>query len=74
MTATELNATFLVRLTEEERDALRAQADAEHRSMQEVARAAILERVAAASQRERALHTLSRVMERDAELLDRLSR
>jgi hypothetical protein len=37
---------FVLRLTEEETELLRAQAEREHRSMHEVARLAVLERVA----------------------------
>ena len=70
----EVTAGFLVRLTAEEREALRVQAELEHRSMQEVVRLAILDRVAVTSQRERALAITRHVLERDAELLDRLSR
>ncbi len=44
---------FVLKLTEEETELLRAQADREHRSMHEVARLAVLERVADADQDER---------------------
>ena len=44
---------FLLRLTDEETELLRAQADREHRSMHEVARLAVLERVADADRDER---------------------
>ena len=44
---------FVLRLTDEETDLLRAQADREHRSMHEVARLAVLERVADADRDER---------------------
>jgi hypothetical protein len=44
---------FVLRLTEEETELLRAQADREHRSMHEVARLAVLERVAEADRDER---------------------
>lgn len=41
---------FLLTLTEEETDLLRTQAEREHRSMHEVARLAVLERVSATDQ------------------------
>jgi hypothetical protein len=44
---------FVLRLTDEETELLRAQADREHRSMHEVARLAVLERVADADRDER---------------------
>jgi hypothetical protein len=44
---------FVLRLTNEETELLRAQADREHRSMHEVARLAVLERVAEAGRDER---------------------
>jgi hypothetical protein len=44
---------FVLRLTEEETELLRAQAEREHRSMHEVARLAVLERVADADRDER---------------------
>ena len=44
---------FVLKLTDEETDLLRAQAEREHRSMHEVARLAVLERIAAADQDER---------------------
>jgi hypothetical protein len=44
---------FVLRLTDEETELLRAQADREHRSMHEVARLAVLERVAEADRDER---------------------
>jgi predicted transcriptional regulator len=61
-----------LRLTEEETRALRAQAEVEHRSMQEVARAAVREYVqrrSAAAQVDEALHVL---IPRYASLLERL--
>ncbi len=66
--------TFLIRLSEDERQALRRQAAAEHRSMQEVARSAVLDRIALGERRAQVQATLDRVMARDAELLDRLAR
>lgn len=68
------DAAFLVRVTRDEREVPRARAEAEHRSMQNLARKAIVERVRQTDQRERALATLPRVMVRDAELLERLAR
>ena len=44
---------FVLRLTEEETELLRAQAEREHRSMHEVARLAVLERVAESDRDER---------------------
>ena len=44
---------FVLRLTDEETELLHAQADREHRSMHEVARLAVLERVADADRDER---------------------
>ena len=63
-----------MRLTDEERESLRAQAEREHRSMQEVARLAILDRIH--SDRRAALlrEVVDEVLAEDAELLDRLSR
>jgi len=66
--------TFLIRLSEEEREALRRQAATEHRSMQEVARLAVLDRIALSERRAQVHATLDRVMARDAELLDRLAK
>ena len=61
-----------LRLSDEETQALRDKADAEGRSMQEVARTAIAQYV---TERPRRLRTaIQRVREEDAELLDRLSR
>lgn len=61
-----------LRLTEEETEALRAQAELEHRSMQEVARLAIQERIGRAN-REMQVRALTReIMARDAGLLRRL--
>ncbi|SDT63949.1 ribbon-helix-helix protein, CopG family [Jiangella sp. DSM 45060] len=62
-----------LRLTEEETEILRQQAEREHRSMQEVARLAILER-AERSVRDQHVRGLARVVkERHAELLARLA-
>jgi hypothetical protein len=43
---------FVLKLTDDETDLLRAQAEREHRSMHEVARLAVLERIAGAEQDE----------------------
>jgi predicted transcriptional regulator len=59
-----------LRLTPEEAQALREAAGREHRSMQDVARAAIREYVGARGRR-RAEH-LARIVSEDAELLRRL--
>jgi hypothetical protein len=61
-----------LRLNSAESEALRAKADEEGRSMQEVARTAIAQYV---SERPRRLLTaIERVREEDAELLERLAR
>lgn len=61
-----------LRLTDEETAALRARAEKDGRSMQEIARTAISEYVSARPQRLRA--AIERVRTEDAELLERLSR
>lgn len=61
-----------LRLTDAESDALRAKADQEGRSMQEVARAAIAQYVSDRPQRLQA--AIERVSTEDRELLERLSR
>ena len=61
-----------LRLTDEESAALRARAEQEGRSMQEVARQAIAEYVADRPARLRA--AVERIRTEDAELLDRLGR
>ena len=60
-----------LRLTDAESDALRAKAEQEGRSMQEVARTAIAQYVSERPHRLRA--AIERVRTEDAELLDRLS-
>lgn len=60
-----------LRLTDEESEALRAKADQEGRSMQEVARTAIAQYVSERPQRLRA--AIDRVRNEDRELLDRLA-
>ena len=58
-----------LRLTDEETALLREQAEREHRSMHEVARLAVLDRIAR-SQRTEAIRSATRdVMQRDAEAL-----
>ena len=61
-----------LRLTDAESEALRKKAEAEGRSMQEVARAAIAQYVSERPQRLRA--AIDRVRTEDRELLERLSR
>lgn len=62
-----------LRLTEEETEALRSLAEREHRSMQEVARLAILDRIEH-SQRARRIEEITREgIERHAGLLARLA-
>lgn len=61
-----------LRLTEAESDALRAKAEQEGRSMQDVARAAISQYVTDRPQR--LLSAIERVRTEDRELLERLSR
>lgn len=61
-----------LRLTESETDALRAKAEQEGRSMQEVARTAIAQYI---SDRPQRLHgAIQRVVAEDRELLERLHR
>ena len=66
--------TFLIRLSDAEREALRQQAATEHRSMQEVVRLAVLDRIELTERRAEVHATLDRVMARDADLLDRLAK
>lgn len=61
-----------LRLSDTETEALRARAEQEGRSMQEVARQAIAEYVA--DRPARLAAAISRVVTEDAELLDRLGR
>ena len=61
-----------LRLTDEEAAALRARAELEGRSMQDVAREAIAVYVSGRPERLRA--AIAKVAAEDAELLDRLSR
>ena len=66
--------SFLIRLSDEEREALRAQAAIESRSMQEVARLAVLARISSSDRRAGVAASLERIMVRDAELIDRLGK
>ena len=61
-----------LRLTEDEADALRRRAEAEGRSMQEVAREAI--RQYTSDRSARLATAIERIRTEDAELLDRLSK
>ena len=61
-----------LRLTDDETAALRARAETEGRSMQEVAREAIA--IYVSGRPERLSRAISKVAAEDAELLDRLSR
>ena len=61
-----------LRLTDEETEALRARAEQEGRSLQEVARAAIAQYVS--DRPRRLLSAIERVRTEDHELLERLSR
>ncbi len=58
-----------LRLNDEEMSALKRQAENEHRSMQEVARLAILQRINGYSRSEFIKETTDRIMERDAQAL-----
>lgn len=62
-----------LRLTDEETELLRRQAEREHRSMQEVARLAILDRVKRDSRSEWIAVNTARIMHEDGELLSRLA-
>ncbi len=62
-----------LRLTEEETESLREQAEREHRSMHEVVRLAVLDRVNRARRSQEIRDTTQFVMDRDAELLRRLA-
>lgn len=62
-----------LRLTEEETEALRRQAEREHRSMHEVARLAVIDRIEKMDRAERIRETTEYVLQRDAEALRRLA-
>ncbi len=61
-----------LRLTPEEMERLRAQADREHRSMNEVVRLAVLSRIEEAERRERVLALTDQVIREHAYTLERL--
>lgn len=61
-----------LRLTEEETEALRRQAEREHRSMQEVARLAVLDRIGRSERAALMRDIADEIMVRDAEALRRL--
>lgn len=61
-----------LRLTEAEQEELKARADAEGISMQEVARRAVREFVARSDHRDRVEHAARRVMDAHADALRRL--
>lgn len=61
-----------LRLSPEEMMRLRAQAEREHRSMNEVVRLAVLSRIEEAERRERVLALTDQVMTEHAYTLDRL--
>jgi hypothetical protein len=69
----EIAVAMTLRLTEEETELLREQAAREHRSMQEVARLAILDRVRESARSAEVRASLARIIDRDAELLQRLA-
>lgn len=62
-----------LRLTDEETALLREQAAREHRSMQEVVRLAILDRVGGSARAEEVRASLALIIDRDSELLARLA-
>ncbi len=62
-----------LRLTDQETKLLREQAEREHRSMHEVARLAVLDRVNRARRSEEIRDSARLVMDRDAELMRRLA-
>jgi hypothetical protein len=61
-----------LRLSSEEMERLRAQAEREHRSMNEVVRLAVLSRIEEAERRERVLALTDQVMSEHAHTLERL--
>lgn len=61
-----------LRLTDDETEALRAQAEAEGRSMQDIARAAVREYVDRRTLRTSVEHALDELAPRYSDLLDRL--
>ena len=65
-------AALNLRLSDEDMARLRAQAEREHRSMNEVARLAVLSRIEDAERRERVLALTDQVMSEHAHTLERL--
>ena len=65
-------AALNLRLSDEEMARLRAQADRERRSMNEVVRLAVLSRIEEAEQRERVIALTDRVVTEHAHTLERL--
>ena len=65
-------AALNLRLTDEEMERLRSQAAREHRSMNEVARLAVLSRIEDAERRERVLGLTDKVMSEHSYTLERL--
>ena len=63
-----------LRLTDDEREALRVRADADGISMQEAARRAVREYIERSEHRDRVLAAAGRVMTAHADALDRLGR
>lgn len=62
-----------LRLSDDETEALRRQAEVEHRSMQEVARLAILDRIRQANRKQLMREIADEIMVRDSEALRRLA-
>lgn len=62
-----------LRLSDDETEALRRQAEMEHRSMQEVARLAILDRIQQANRKQLMREIADEIMVRDSEALRRLA-
>ena len=65
-------AALNLRLSDEDMARLRAQAEREHRSMNEVARLAVLSRIEDAERRERVLALTDQVMSEHTHTLERL--
>ncbi|MEI6623350.1 MAG: hypothetical protein WCP28_15725 [Actinomycetes bacterium] len=63
-----------LRLTEEETEALRQQSDLEHRSMHEVVRLALLDRIAKTKRSSQIREMTREVMQRDSEALRLLAK
>jgi hypothetical protein len=64
---------FVLRLTDEEAELLRVQAEREHRSMHEVARLAVLDRVSNAEQDQRRREFVANELPRWRPVIDRLA-